>query len=202
SPHCGQALLFDPENPRRKVLIESPYLRHAAFSPDGRWLATGNWHGRGAKVWDAHTGKLVQACEHEFDGPEEGTARVAFSPDGKWLVTGTAAEYCIWEVGSWQKKHGLRRENAGTTTGWSVFSPDGKLLALLHSTSAVRLVDPATGREIATLPAGGMPYCFSPDGGQLVTYAGRDGAFQVWDVRLIRRQLKEMGRGWDRPPYP
>ena len=111
SPHPGQVLLFDLENPRRKLLIESHALRHAAFSPDGRWLATGNWQGRGAKVWDAQTGKLA----HDFDlgEPEEKAAWPAFSPDGKWLVTGTFAEYRFWEVGSWQKKHGLPRENAG-----------------------------------------------------------------------------------------
>ena len=59
SPQPGHVLLFDLENPRRKLLIESADLRHAAFSPDGRWLATGNWQGRGAKVWDAQTGKLA-----------------------------------------------------------------------------------------------------------------------------------------------
>src|SRR5262249_34698331 len=34
------------------------------------------------------------------------------------------------------------------------------------------------------------------------TYAGRDGAFQVWDLRAIRQQLKEMDLDWDLPPYP
>jgi tetratricopeptide (TPR) repeat protein len=68
--------------------------------------------------------------------------------------------------------------------------------------SEVQLVDPATGRQFARLPAAGRPYCFSPDGSQLVTDAGRDGAFQVWDLRLIRRQLREMDLDWDRPPYP
>ena len=117
-------------------------------------------------------------------------------------MTGTFAEYRFWEVGSWQKKHGLPRENAGKSPGWIVFSPDGKMLAVLHSMTEVRLVDPATGREFARLPTAGGPYCFSPDGSQLVTYAGRDGAFQVWDLRLIRRQLKEMDLDWDLPPYP
>ena len=117
-------------------------------------------------------------------------------------MIGTVAEYRFWEVGSWQKKHGLPRENAGKSVGWIVFSPDGKMLAVLHSMTEVRLVDPATGREFARLPTAGGPYCFSPDGSQLVTYAGRDGAFQVWDLRLIRRQLKEMDLDWDLPPYP
>jgi eukaryotic-like serine/threonine-protein kinase len=200
SPQRGQALLFDLENPRRKLLLESPALRFPAFSPDGRWLATGNWQGRGAKVWDAQTGKSA----HDFDlgGPEVRASWPAFSPDGKWLVTGTFAEYRFWEVGSWHKKHGLPRENAGQLPGWIVFSPDSKMLAVLHSMSEVRLLDPATGRQFARLPTAGGPYCFSPDGSQLVTYAGRDGSFQVWDLRLIRRQLKELNLDWDLPPYP
>jgi eukaryotic-like serine/threonine-protein kinase len=199
SPQRGQVLVFALENPRRKLLIESSNLRHAAFSPDGGWLATGNWQGRGAKVWDARTGELA----HELDlgELEEGAAWPTFSPDGKWLVTGTFAEYRFWEVGSWQKKHAVLREDASRSVGLIVFAPDSKMVALLHSVSGVRLVDPDTGREFARLPAAGCPYCFSPDGSQLITYAGRDGAIQVWDLRLIRSQLAAMGLDWDLPAY-
>jgi eukaryotic-like serine/threonine-protein kinase len=200
SPNSGEVLLFDLEDPRRKLHIESAHLRHAAFSRDGRWLATGNWQRRGAKVWDTRTGMLT----HDLDlgEPEVRAAWPAFSPDGKWLVTGTVVEYRFWEVGSWHKKHGLPRQNAGQSPGWIVFAPDGKMLAVLHSMTEVRLVDPATGREFARLPTTGGPYCFSPDGSQLVTYAGRDGAMHVWDLRLIRRQLREMDLDWDLPTYP
>jgi serine/threonine protein kinase/WD40 repeat protein/tetratricopeptide (TPR) repeat protein len=199
SPEPGQALLLDLENPRRKFFLESPGLRFSAFSPDGRWLATGHFHGRGIKVWEAQTGNLAQ--DLDFGETEPRAAWPTFSPDGKSLVTGTFSEYRLWEVGSWQQKHGLPRENGKNSFGWPAFSPDGKMLAILHSVSAVRLVDPATGGELATLPAGGSPFCFSPDGSQLVTYAGRGGAFQVWDLRLIRRQLAEMGLDWGLPPY-
>jgi hypothetical protein len=118
------------------------------------------------------------------------------------LVTGAVTEYRFWEAGSWQKKHGLPRERAAKTPAWIVFSPDGRVLAILRSASEMQLVDPATGREFARLPAAGRPYCFSPDGSHLVTDAGRDGAFQVWDLRLIRRQLREMDLDWNLPPYP
>jgi WD40 repeat protein len=192
SPKPGQALLLNLESPHRKFLLESPGLRFAAFSPDGRWLATGHWHGRGVKVWDARTGKLAQ--DLDLGEAEQRAAWPAFSPDGKYLVTGTFLEYRCWEVGSWQQKHCLPRENA--SLGWITFSPDGKMMAILHGVSALRLVDPGTGREIATVPAG-MPYCFSSDGSQLVTFAGREGAFQVWDLRLIRQQLKDMDLDWD-----
>jgi eukaryotic-like serine/threonine-protein kinase len=200
SPNCGQVLVIALENARRKLLVESPLLRHVALSPDGRWLATGNWWGRGAKVWDARTGK--PACELDLGESEKGAAWTAFSPDGKWLVTGTFAEYCFWQVGSWEKKYALPRADAGRPKGWSVFSPDAKMVALLHSVGGVRLVDPETGREFARLPAAGSPYCFTPDGSQLVTNAERDGDFQVWDLRVIRQQLAEMGLDWDLPPYP
>jgi WD40 repeat protein len=200
SPDPGHVLLFDLDDPRRKLHIESAALRHAAFSPDGRWLATGNWQGRGAKVWDAQTGKLARDLDiGEPGGP---AAWPAFSPDGKWLVIGTFAEYRFWEVGSWQKKHTLPRENAGKSRGWIVFSPNGMMLAVLHNMSEVRLVDPASGRKFARLPTAGYPYCFSPDGSQLVTHAGRGGAFHVWDLRLIRSRLKEMDLDWDLPAYP
>jgi serine/threonine protein kinase/WD40 repeat protein/tetratricopeptide (TPR) repeat protein len=200
SARPGHVFLFDWENPGRKLLIESPGLRQPVFSPDGRWLAAGNWHGQGARVWDARTGK--EAKSFDLPEPDEGNAWPVFSPDGKWLVLGTAVEYSFWAVGSWQKRYTLTRENAGKTRGWIVFAPDSKMVALLHSVNEIRLVDPGTGQELARLPAGGTPYCFSPDGSQLVTYAGRGGAMHIWDLRLIRRQLKEMDLDWDLPPYP
>jgi serine/threonine protein kinase/WD40 repeat protein/tetratricopeptide (TPR) repeat protein len=199
-PHRGQVLLYGLEDPRRKLLIASPYLRFPAFSPDGRWLATGNWQGRRIKVWEARTGRL--AHDLDLDEPGEKTAWPAFSPDGKWLVTGTFSEYRFWEVGSWRKRHALPRENGTKTVGWIVFSLDGKMLAVLHGVSEVHLIDPTTGRLFARLPTSGGPYGFSSDGSHLMTYAGRDGAFEVWDLRLIRRQLAEMGLDWDLPSLP
>jgi WD40 repeat protein/tetratricopeptide (TPR) repeat protein len=199
-PEPGLALLYDPENPRSKRVLDSSLLRHAAFSPDGRWLATGNWHGWGARVWDVRTGELERVLD--LAEPGHGAAWPAFSPDGKWLVTGTYGEFRFWEVGSWQGQHSLPRAKAARNQAGAAFAPDSKLLAVLHGVSEVHLVDPATGREFARLPAAGCPHCFSPDGSQLVTHGVRSGAFQVWDLRLIRRQLKELDLDWDLPPYP
>jgi serine/threonine protein kinase/WD40 repeat protein len=199
-PNRGQVILFHVQDRCRKLVIERPLLRHPAFSPDRRWLATGNWMGRGAMVWDAETGAPV----HSFDlgGQDDVSAWPAFSPDAKWLVLGTFAEYQFWEVGSWQAKYRLLRADAGQSLGWIVFSPDGNLVALLDSVHEVRLVEPATGREIARLPNAGCPHCFSADGTQLVTYAGRDGDIQVWDLRRIRQQLAQLSLDWDLPPSP
>lgn len=67
------------------------------------------------------------------------------------------------------------------------FSPDGKLLAV-GGYREVRLIDPATGKEIATL-SGHADYvrsiAFSPDGKMLAAGGGppqRFGEIKIWDV--------------------
>src|SRR5262249_40182362 len=177
SPHPGVAFFHDLKDPRRKFVIEGPNLSFPTFSPDGRWLATGTWGGPGVQVWDAPTGKLARTID--LGGPGERISWPAFSPDGQWLVTGTFAEYGFWEVGSWQKKHGIRRENAARSVGGIVFSPVSKMLAVLHSVSEVRLVHP-TGRELARLPTTGGPLCFTAGGTQLVPGAGKTSAVPAW----------------------
>ena len=68
------------------------------------------------------------------------------------------------------------------------FSPDGKLLAV-GGYRQVRLIDPATGKEVATL-SGHADYvrsiAFSPDGKMLAAGGGspqRSGEIKVWDLQ-------------------
>src|SRR5579859_2190353 len=76
------------------------------------------------------------------------------------------------------------------------FSPDGKLLAV-GGYQEVRLVDPGTGKEIATL-SGHADYvrsiAFSPDGKMLAAAGGppqRWGEIKIWDV-LSHQLIKTM----------
>jgi WD40 repeat protein len=192
-----------------KPLEKARHFDHAnaafvAVSPDGRWVATGTWNGFNVKVWEAHTGKL----EHTL---LEGVpvAAVAFSPDGRWLLTNTEAEVCYWEIGSWRAMRRIGgsghifREDAMT------FSADGKLLALSSTPGAVQLREPASGRMVAELQAPDAnlvgSLSFTPDGGQLVVTSRNDqgiGLVRIWDLRLIRAQLQEIGLDWDLSPYP
>jgi WD40 repeat protein len=175
-------------------------MRYAALSADGRLVATGPFHGRGVKVWDAHTGALVK------DFPlEEAGARVAFSPNGRWLVGGTGSRYQFWEVGTWRT--GLRiveQEGAGF---WApmAFSPDGSMLAGTLGFAKVRLFNAATGEVLADLelPNPQQITCisFSPDGSQLAVVEGHV-SLHLWDLRAIREQLASMRLNWDLPPYP
>src|SRR5262249_19862276 len=88
-------------------------------------------------------------------------------------------------------------------------TPDGKMLAIAIAGSAspspVRLLDPATGREFATLalphPEAVVWLCCSPDGSQLAAACGNQ-VIYVWDLPAIRKQLAAMGLDGALPPYP
>src|SRR5262249_43774636 len=138
-PGRGQVLVFDPANPGPLRLLKDPFLVGPSFSPDGKWLVTGNHQGSEIKIWDARTGKLVQSL------PAGRSGSAAFSPGGRWLATGTAEEHRVWEVGSWRLQYAIRRENPGRLAGRLAFSSDGSVLALSHAPHAVRLVAPASG---------------------------------------------------------
>ena len=108
----------------------------------------------------------------------------------------------LWHVGSWQPGPTIQ-VSAGFLA--MAFSRDGRLLAI-DDGGRVRLVDPDSGREVATLDAGTGSstdfFCmaFSPDGTKLA--AGRDHIIHLWDLRRIREQLATMGLDWDAPPIP
>jgi tetratricopeptide (TPR) repeat protein len=91
--------------------------------------------------------------------------------------------------------------------GGGAFAPDGRLVAVPTATGTIRLVDPATGRELAALEdpeldANGS-LAFAPDGTRLFDCSfGQGKGIRVWDLRLVRRHLAARGLDWEAPPYP
>src|SRR5262249_18900814 len=171
-------------------------IRHTAVSPDGRWVATGPHRAGWTKVWDARTGRLVRDLRGEG-------AWIGFSPDGQWLVVGELVEYVFWRVGSWES--GLRiPRGAPVNIGYFAFGRDGTCLAIVPHQYEVRLVDPITGQEFATLtapePQEIFALMFSPDGSQLAAGTSTN-MIQLWDLRVLRRQLAALNLDWGLPPY-
>jgi serine/threonine protein kinase/WD40 repeat protein len=199
----GQVVVFDLQGRSRKVdLGPAPAIDTIGLSPDGRWVAAGNWWGKemNVRVWNAGTGEL--ACDMPRSDAV-GRARVAFSPDGEWLVTSTPRQYQFWRVPSWEP--GFVVPWDGGSDAPLAFSSDGKVLAIASPPELVRLLDAGSGRELASLAAP-SPHVvgllsFSGDGSLLAHGCGFQG-IQVWNLRHLRQELAQRGLDWDLPPYP
>jgi WD40 repeat protein len=93
-----------------------------AFSPDGKFILTGNWD-KVAQKWDAVTGAPVGApflCE-------ESITAVAFSPDGKAILTGgTSGRVRLWDTATGNFL-GLPLQHRALVCALA-FSPDGKTI--------------------------------------------------------------------------
>jgi WD40 repeat protein len=189
----GQVVLLDAANPRKRTLLRPhPSVAEAAFSPDGRWVATGTWKGTNVKVWDAATGSRVADLLAS-------DATVGFSPDGRWLIAGEGDAFRFYHAPSWRPGRVLPRETWSDVRGPFAFRPDGKMLAvsrLVHHEMMVQLIDPGSGTELATLRPpevlGSTWLAFSPDGGRLAV-ATDSHLIQLWDLRRVRQRLKASG---------
>jgi WD40 repeat protein len=156
----------------------------AAFSPDGRRLATGDVNGR-VTLWDAAT---RQEAAHWQHGPS--VSAVAFSPDGKLLVSaGTdimrpyaPGEVKVWDAASGEERAVLRGHSRGVTC--LAFSPDGKRLATGSDDGTVQLWLPATGAYVTTLRGASAPVkgvAFRPDGRALAA-VDVNGTVLLWQA--------------------
>ncbi len=175
-------------------------VMNIAVSPDGHWIATLLLAPHDLKIWDTRDARLgtadarpVKELEASLD-----TFHPRFSPDGRWLShSGTNGG--LYAVGTWEP--GLR------FSGRAQFSPDSRLLAVEAGKGVIRLIDIATGADLARLEDPNQDaahyFLFSPDGTRLVTLGkGKEGGIHVWDLRTIRRQLKALDLDWDAPDYP
>ncbi len=174
---------------------------HLAMSPDGRWVATGrnDGHGGDVRVWDARSGALVKAF-----GIREGM-NVAFSPDGHWLVANDKRQYRFYRAGTWDEGPQKPVQTPMFVDWPPAFSPGGGLLALERGDGAVRLIDPASGSDLAVLEdpqqgrAGEMT--FSPDGTLLLLVNKDANVLRLWDLRRLREGLAALGLDWKAPAY-
>src|SRR5262249_51918859 len=136
---------------------------------------------------DARTGQLQRTLARSGYYPY-------FSPDGRWLtVSGSDGRF--FGVGQWEER---------PWTGHH-FPPASRTPIAWPARHALPLIEAVTGRELARLedPHLNRPSAllFTPDGGRLLT-VNYDKGVHVWDLRLLRAELSQLGRDWEAPPYP
>jgi WD40 repeat protein len=136
----------------------------AAFSPDGKWIATGSNGApetfRGAlMVWEAATGKRVRS----FENQKGAVYRVAFLPDGKRLL----AYNSLWTLKIWEVPSGrlLRTSDMSREGKLLTIAPDGT--QVLFRGYRLQIWDVISGKVLRALPqefADIEAAAFSPDG--------------------------------------
>jgi WD40 repeat protein len=157
-----------------------------AFSPDGRYLASGGMD-RAIQLWDRDTGHEIQP----LPGHESWVCGLAFSPDSRWLLSASEDRSLkLWEVASGRKLADFHGHQSYTSC--VAFSPDGRLAASGGRDHAVKLwlttwraplIFPGHDRAIRSLK-------FLPDSQRLVSGVG-DGStrcrLQMWDAMTGER---------------
>jgi eukaryotic-like serine/threonine-protein kinase len=195
----GESVILNLEDPSAKVFLRShPLVDYIAISPDAHWAATASYQDSIVKVWDARLGQPVRTLSMPAK------SRVTFSPDGRWLAT-FSTEYQLWEVGPWQERNVPFPAHSGAHRTFLAFSSDAGVAAIVQEGRKIQLIETLTGRPLANLEApDGSSIAslrFSPDGSQLAALE-QNQRLQLWDLRLIRRQLQQIKSDWGLPPYP
>ncbi|HXY34945.1 MAG TPA: serine/threonine-protein kinase [Planctomycetaceae bacterium] len=187
-PYAGGWILHGDQTKQPIRLDPGTDVSHIAVSPDGRWVVTATHVIGLAKIWDARDGRFVRQLA------VWGATLPRFSPDGHWLSTRLDGGR-LFAVGTWQPGPRLGED--------AVFAPDSKLAAV-PAPAGLRLVDVASAHEVAVLEDPTLDpiihAVFTPNGTRLVAMSLT--GIHIWDLRLIRQQLQEMGLDWDRPEFP
>jgi RNA polymerase sigma factor (sigma-70 family) len=184
----------DPRNP----------VRHVAFSPDGKTVAS-EW-----RIWDAATGQVVVTFRDRDDQKNQSANffPIFYSPDGTQIITTENEGARIWDIRSgkevrWAVRAKIHHDRVA-------LSPDGRYLATGGLVSNMRGSEPdpqihlwelASGQKVATLEGhkeSTRGLAFSPDGRWLASCSGgyrtsNDQTVRVWDVATGREVCRFEG---------
>ncbi|KAF7980465.1 hypothetical protein HWV62_37934 [Athelia sp. TMB] len=155
----------------------------AAFSPDGRHIASGSEDGS-VHIWDAETSLLAAGPIRGHTGPVKS---VSFSPDGHQVASGSDDRtVCIWDGETGALAAGPFLGHTGSVPSVA-FSSDGRQVASGSSDCSVRIWD----AEAGVLTAGPFEghsgsvcsVAFSSDGLKIAS-GSDDRTIRIWNVDI------------------
>ena len=165
-------------------------IQSAAFSPDGRWLATGAADGS-VCLRDGTT----FATRRNLPSQRGLVSSLVFAPDSQLLAIGSARSVVVWDLNNDRVRYTLSSDHHGRKLALA-FSPHGDRLAAGWKGDAteqgLKIWEVHTGEPVAhRLPPGPVAgLAYSPDGRYLATADGSD-RIHVWDADG-RRSVSQM----------
>jgi WD40 repeat protein len=196
------------QNERATLKAHQHWVICLAFSPDGKYLASGSRDDT-LKLWDLSTGRQLRTIE----GHSDFALRAAFTTDGRSVVIGGADERIknrsakywggmakLFDVATGIDKMTFRGHR-GTIISLTI-SPDGRLLATGDSLDGtIRLWSLVTGKCLAVLSGHTQReircLAFSPDSRVLASgsgdYSGQFGEIKLWEVASGKERATFMG---------
>lgn len=166
-----------------------------AFSPDGRFIASGGYDG--IYLWDAETGEQVSGFESQ--GYSESIDHIAFSMDGSLIVSAYSyGKITLWDArtGKPLKKFKVGKKDFLGETHCVTFSPDDLFILSCHDNTwnPLRLWNAHKGDLVREFD-GKSPdpdswsrddsigsVAFSPDGRFIISGSNK-GKVRLWDAR-------------------
>lgn len=183
---------------------ESPSIQSAAFSPDGKTLATGFFASgnpdKTVTLWDIASGRRVRYIN------ALSVTCINISPDGKTLAVGSnGASVRLYDITSGRELSSLsptsrpgissQEEMEERAVKSVAFSPDGKTLAAGLNDTTIMLWDIASAEVITTLRGHAGPVlsvAFSPNGKTIAT-GSSDKTVRLWDIASGRELVNLKG---------
>lgn len=152
--------------------IEEKGVRSIAFSPDGKYIASGS---KRISLWDLATGKRLDS---EMKGHSGSIAFLMFSPDGDRIISSDSRTVGVWDVKTGELLFPMFDGTA------PALSSNGKVLVTGDKKSLV-FWDALTGKKMLTTKPlheiGVRSIVIAPDGKRMITMGYNQTAL-LWDL--------------------